>query len=206
MDKLGTLAAIAINLTAMLSAEDRYQRLLEALHIAIPYDAATLLRVQGDTLVPLAARGLTPDAMGREYSRESHPRLDIICNSKEPVLFSKDSSLPDPFDALLVGAPKERQQIHACLGCPLYVSGKLVGVLTADALDPNAFDQLPKQYLKVIGLMAGAQMQAADLLSALEKKAEHQGQLASDLMQDIHLQSYPGRRSSACWLRKNECC
>ncbi len=31
-------------------------------------------------------------------------------------------------------------------------------------------------------------MQTADLLEALEKKAEHQGRLASDLMQDIHLQ------------------
>ncbi len=71
MDKLDTLAAIAINLTAILSAEDRYQRLLDALHIAIPYDdTAALLRVQGDVLVPLAAKGLTPDAMGREYSRQ----------------------------------------------------------------------------------------------------------------------------------------
>jgi len=67
MDKLKTLAAIATDLTAVLSAEDRYQRLLDALHIAIPYDAAALLRVEGEALIPLAANGLTPDAMGREY-------------------------------------------------------------------------------------------------------------------------------------------
>ncbi len=188
MDKLDTLAAIATNLTAMLGAEDRYHRLLEALHIAIPYDAATLLRVQGDILIPLAAKGLTPDAMGREYSRQFHPRLDIICGSSEPVLFSKDSPLPDPFDGLLALAPKATQHIHACLGCPLYVSGQLVGVLTADALDQNAFDHLPKQYLKVVGLMAGAQMQTVDLLTALEEKAERQGQLTTDLMQDMQIQ------------------
>lgn len=188
MDKLDTLAAIATNLTAALSAEDRYQRLLDALHIAIPYDAATLLRVHGNILKPLAAKGLTPDAMGREYSRKMHPRLDIICGSKEPVLFSKDSSLPDPFDGLIAKDPDATQQIHACLGCPLYVEDKLVGVLTADAIDPAAFDHLPKQYLNVIGLMAGAQMQTADLLSALEEQAERQGQIATDLMQDVRLQ------------------
>lgn len=188
MNKLDTLAAIATNLTTTLSAEDRYQRLLEALRIAIPYDAATLLRVQGDILIPLAAIGLTPDAMGRQYSRQHHPRLDVICGAREPVLFPKESALPDPFDGLLTSSPASEQHIHACLGCPLYVSEKLVGVLTADALDPEAFDQLPKEYLKVIGLMAGAQMQTVDLLTALEEKATRQGQLATDLMADIHSQ------------------
>lgn len=186
MDKLYTLAAIATNLTATLSAEDRYQRLLEALHIAIPYDAAALFRVEGNILTPLAARGLTPDAMGREYSRLHHPRLDTICNSREPVLFSQDSPLPDPFDGLLMEAPQTPHLIHACLGCPLYVNEQLVGVLTADALAPHAFDKLPLEYLNVIGLMTGAQMQTVDLLTALEEKAERQGQLASDLMADIH--------------------
>lgn len=189
MNKLDTLAAIATDLTAVISAEDRYQRLLDALHIAIPYDAASLLRVKGDLLIPLAARGLTPDAMGREFSRKIHPRLDIISSSREPILFSKDSPLPDPFDGLLTAATEvESGHIHACLGCPLYIGDTLVGVLTADALDPGAFDRLPKQYLKVIGAMAAAQMQSADLLAALEEKAERQGQIASVLAQDVHLQ------------------
>lgn len=188
MDKLETLAAIAKSLTATLSSKSRYEKLLDALHIAIPYDAATLLRVHGDTLRPLAAKGLTPDAMGRDFARKNHPRLDIICGSNEPVLFSKDSSLPDPFDGLIAMVPEAMQHIHACLGCPLYVEEKLVGVLTADAFDPGAFDHLPTEYLKVVGLMAGAQMHTADLLLALEEKAKRQGQIASDLMQDVRMQ------------------
>lgn len=188
MDKLKTLAAIATDLTAILSAEDRYQRLLDALHIAIPYDAAALLRVEGEALIPLAANGLTPDAMGREYLLKNHPRFDIICGSREPVFFSKENDLPDPFDGMLLMDKNALKHIHACLGCPLYISGELVGILVADAIDPNAFNKLPKTYVMAIGAMAGAQMQTADLLEALEKKAEYQGQLASDLMQDIHLQ------------------
>jgi len=188
MDKLTTLAAIAIDLTAVLSAEDRYQRLLDALRIAIPYDAAALLRVEGEALVPLAANGLTPDAMGREYLLKNHPRFDIICGSSEPVSFSKENTLPDPFDGMLIADKNALKRIHACLGCPLYIGGKLVGILVADAIDPNAFNKLPKKYVMAIGAMAGAQMQTADLLEALEKKAEHQGRLASDLMQDIHQQ------------------
>ncbi|SHO50431.1 nitric oxide reductase transcriptional regulator NorR [Desulfopila aestuarii] len=185
MKKLDTLTAIAGDLTAILSAEDRYQRLLDALHRAIPYDAATLLRVQEDTLIPLAAKGLTPDAMGRHYLRGEHPRLDIICGSSEPILFPEESSLPDPFDGMLISDPEALQHIHACLGCPLYINGKLVGVLTADSLDAHAFDHLPKQYIQTVASMVCAQMQMADLLKAVEEKAERQGQIASDLMQDV---------------------
>ena len=192
MNKLETLAAIAADLTEILSAEDRYQRLLDALHIAIPYDAAALLRVKGEALVPLAANGLTPDAMGREYLLKQHPRFDIICNSKEPIFFSRKNTLPDPFDGMLALNKNVAKGIHACLGCPLYIHGQLVGILVADAVDPKAFNKLPKKYVMAIGAMAGAQIQTADLLEALEKKAEYQGRLASELMQDIHL--HRGRR------------
>ena len=188
MDMLATLTAIAADLTSIMSAEDRYQRLLDVLHRAIPYDAACLLQVRDDTLIPLTSKGLTPDAMGRMYARKENPRLDIICGSAEPLLFPADSSLPDPFDGMVVSDPEALHHIHACLGCPLTVNEKLVGVLTADSLNVGAFDHLSLEFLKTIGSMTGAQMQIAGLLKALEEKAERQGQIASDLMQDVALQ------------------
>jgi len=187
MDILDTLVAMTIDLTAALSAKDRYQRLLKALNRVIPYDAAALLRLEGDMLVPIAARGLSPDAMGRHYARGDHPRLDIICNSKEPVRFPADTELPDPFDGLLAIDANALHHIHACLGCPLYLEKKLVGALTADALDPHAFDHLEHRFLMAVGALAGAQMQTTELIEALELSAERQGQIASDLMRDIRM-------------------
>ena len=188
MKRLEALSAIADDLTGVFDAEDRYTRLLDALRIAIPYDAATLLRVAAGGLTPLAARGLTPDAMGRVFSRKEHPRLDIICNSDEPVLFDQNSSLPDPFDGLISAETGTFDHIHACLGCPLRVRDTLVGVLAFDALNPKAFQGLPKQYVQVIAAIAGAQLQTVELLTALEREATRQGQIASDLMQDIRQQ------------------
>ncbi len=187
MDMLDTLVSIALDLTAVLNKKDRYQRLLGALNRIIPYDAAALLRIDGGTLVPVAARGLSPDAMGRQYARSEHPRLDIICNSKEPVLFPADTVLPDPFDGMLAIDADALSHIHACLGCPLYVENKLVGALTADALDHHAFDHLEQRFLTAVGALAGAQMQTANLIEALEYSAVRQGQIASDLMRDIQM-------------------
>jgi len=187
MDKLQSITDIALDLTADLSTKDRYDRLLTTLHRVIPFDAATLLQLTHDILIPLAAQGLTPDAMGRKYNRREHPRLDIICNSDKPVLFSEDSPLPDPFDGMLISDPHGFDHIHACLGCPLYVHDKLVGLLTADARNPEAFNHLSFEYLQTIGSMAGAHMQLAMLIEALEEQADKQGQIASNLMQDVNL-------------------
>ena len=188
MKRLETLSLIAHDLTAVLGAEDRYQRLLEALRVAIPYDSAALLRLENDILIPIAAKGLKPKAMTARFRRKDHPRLDIVCNSNEPSLFSSDSKLPDPFDDLLDIDLESVRHIHACLGCPLLVREQLVGVLVFDAIDPAAFSGLPRRYIQVIAALASAQMQTVDLFSSLEQEAERRGLVAIDLMQDIQQQ------------------
>lgn len=185
MDALDTVVAIALDLTAALSTKDRYRRLLTALERVIPYDAAALLRVEEHLLIPVAARGLTADALGREYDRNAYPRLDIICKADGPVRFAQDDPLPDPFDGQLAVDLGVMNRIHSCLGCPLQADGRLLGILTADARDPHAFDHLDERFLKAVGALAGAQMQTAELLTALEQAAERQGLIASELMQDI---------------------
>ena len=75
--------------------------------------------------------------------------------------------------------------MHSCLGCPLFVEGELVGVLTADALRPRAFDELDDVFLAHLAALAGAALRTAHLIEALERRAEHQGQVARDLVQDV---------------------
>ena len=188
MDQLDTILAMAMDLTSARSAGDRYRRLLEALRRVIPYDAAAILRLEERDLVPVAAHGLAPQALGRRFSTGEHPRLDIICKAHELVLFPTDTAMPDPFDGLLEEAPGEdAPRIHACLGCPLSVGGELLGVLTADAVDPDAFAALDRRFLAVVGAMAAAEMRTTYFIEALEQSARRQGRIAQDLMRDTHL-------------------
>src|SRR5512139_3179514 len=144
---IAALLDIARDLTASLAAQDRYGRLLQAIRRVIPYDAACLLRLEGDDLVPVAGHGLVRDALVRRYRRREHPRLDAILRSPDPVRFPPDSPLPDPFDGLLEEDPHALEHIHACLGCALTEGGEVIGALTADALDPHAFDGLSPRLL-----------------------------------------------------------
>ncbi len=187
MNQLDAIVAIASDLTSALSAQERYQRLLVALKRVIPYDAAALLRLEADTLVPIVSEGLSEDAMGRCFPLREQPRLEIICRSAAPVMFPSDSELPDPFDGLLARGHGEFERVHACLGCPLRVGGELIGALTADAARPHAFDGIDPSFLSAVGALAAAEMRTTHLMEALEQSARRQGLIARDLMRDVQL-------------------
>jgi anaerobic nitric oxide reductase transcription regulator len=181
--RLEDLLPIARDLTASLGSASRATGLLEAVRRALPCDAAALLRVEGDTLVPVATFGLSADAAGRRFERAAHPRLAAICAARAPTLFPADCDLPDPYDGLVDGAPLS-ERVHSCLGCPLFVGGELVGVLTADALAPGAFDGVGREFLEHLAALAGAALRTNDLIDALERRAERSGRLAQDFVRD----------------------
>ncbi len=180
---LDDLLPIALDITASLTSEDRSNRLVAAVRRALPCDAVALLRLEGSTLVPVAAQGLSSDVLGRRFPRFDHPRLDIICSNEEPTIFPADSSLPDPYDGLVDGKP--HLDVHACLGCPLRVEGALVGVLTIDALQPGIFDGVDRRFLVHLAALAAAALRTSDLIETLERHARHQGLVAQDLVRDV---------------------
>jgi len=179
------LQQIAIDLTQSLRAHDRYQRLLDVVRFAIPCDATALLVVQNGTLVPLAVHGLSPQVLGMRFSPAEHPRLRAIMAGDQPVRFPATSRLPDPFDGLVVGAPHALADVHDCLGCPLIAEGKVIGVLTADALKTHAFDKLDQEFLVALGALAGAALHTAQLIETVEALAEQRGLVVKELTRGL---------------------
>lgn len=179
------LLPLALELTAALSGEEREARLIELVQRALPCDAVALLRLEDEDLVPVAFEGFTADFRGRRFPRSEHPRLDVICRHSEPTRFAADEPLPDPYDGLVdhddFATP---DRIHSCLGCPLRVGDELVGVLTADALEPGAFDRFSDSFLTHLAALAAAAMRTNRLIATLERHAERQGQVVRALVEE----------------------
>jgi transcriptional regulator with GAF, ATPase, and Fis domain len=91
---------------------------------------------------------LSKAASGKPYLLRDHPRLEIICRTEELVFLPSDAALPDPSDGQLERDEGVVHHVHACLGCPLLVHSTLLGALTADALDPKAFDGIDLRFLE----------------------------------------------------------
>ncbi len=178
---LDAILQIARDLTSSLHCENRYGRLLAAICRVVPCDAACLMSVEGELLVPLAARGLSRAALTKHYPRTEHPRLDAILGSLEPIRFPKDSPLPDPFDGLVAGEPNALEKVHDCMGCVLTEHDEVVGVLTLDAFEAGSFDQVDRKVLATLAALAGATLRTIALVGALEKKADKQAGLVKEI-------------------------
>lgn len=182
MKNLHSLIQIAINLNASLSSRDRYRELLKIVREVIPYDASVLMMVEDDKLIPLDSFGLTDEAKEKIYLLKDNPRLNIIFNSLTPVRFPVDCDLPDPFDGMVADDPNALEHVHACLGCPLIVDNKTIGILTADSLRPHAFDDIEDHTLEALAALAGATLRTSRVLDTLEETARFHGMVAQDLM------------------------
>ena len=181
---------LACDLTAGLAAEDRSRRLIAAVHRVIPCDAAALLRLEGEVLVPVASTGLVPELAGRRFALRDHPRLALILSHRDasgaaaPLRFPPDSPLPDPYDGLMLEDPQARAQVHACMGCPLMVGGEVIGLLTVDARDPRAFAALDDATVAAFAALAAAGLHAATLIGSIERTAQRRDVVIRQLVRD----------------------
>lgn len=144
----------------------RLQRLVHTLRERFHCGAVGLLRLEGDSLRPVAAAGLAHEALGRRFVVGQHPRLAAILARREPTWFEPDSRLPDPYDGLLDSRLGEPLPVHDCMGTTLYVDGELWGALTLDALEAGTFDDRARRDLQRYTLL----IEAAVRVTRLEKE------------------------------------
>ncbi|MGH6647889.1 nitric oxide reductase transcriptional regulator NorR [Aquabacterium sp.] len=159
-----------------------YQRLLSAARALVRCDAAALLRLDHDMLVPVAIDGLSEDTMGRRFAVARHPRLSQLLSSVQGLRFPPDCNLPDPYDGLVAGHP-DILPVHDCMGAPLMVGGRLWGLVTLDALTPGALGDVSPGQLQALKAMLEDGIEKQDTIGALAERAEREQAVSRALLQ-----------------------
>ncbi len=126
----------------------RLQRLVGQLKARFGCEAVVLLQEEDEALRPVAAEGLSREALGRAFEVAQHPRLSTILLSREVVHFEHASTLPDPYDGLVDGMAGHPLPVHDCMGASVHVDGRRWGALTLDALRPGTFDDAAREALR----------------------------------------------------------
>jgi len=179
---LETLLPLVRDLSLALPQHERYRRLLAALRGLFPSDAAALLRLDGDMLVPLAVDGLTADTLGRRFRVAEHPRFVQLLANPGPTRFPADSPLPDPYDGLVQGV-RGHLPVHDCLGCALIVDGRAWGLVTLDALDPARFARIDMAALQAFSSLASATVSVVERIDSLARIGEEERRRADAFRQ-----------------------
>ncbi len=175
------MTSIVADLSRDLPSQQRYQRLLSAMQSSFPCDAAALLCLDGNYLIPLAIDGLSDDTMGRHFEVEDNPRLARLLHSREPVRFAADSDLADPYDGL-VETEDHLLHVHDCMGSSLYIDDQPWGVLTLDAMKPGTFDSIDPIELRSFISLAEATVKAAERIHELEARVKHGVMVTRELL------------------------
>ena len=174
---LQTLVPLVDDLARELPDAERFRRLLAAVRALLPCDAAALLRLDGDSLLPVAVNGLSPDTLGRRFKVSDHPRFQLLLRATGPTRFPSDSPLPDPYDGLVAGVPGQLE-VHDCMGCPVLVGDRPWGVLTLDALDQGRFSEVALSDLQALASLAAATVSVVQRLDGLALRLEDERQRA----------------------------
>ncbi|NML15420.1 nitric oxide reductase transcriptional regulator NorR [Azohydromonas caseinilytica] len=156
-----------------------YAELLSAVRGMAHADAAALLRLDGEVLVPVAVQGLSEEALGRRFLVEAHPRLALLLRSPQGRRLPADCALPDPYDGLVAHQP-EILPVHDCMGAPLALHGRPWGLLTLDALQPGRFEAVQEQ-LPALARLVEQGVAAAHTIRELADRAEREHELAREL-------------------------
>lgn len=168
---LVALLPLVDDLSRDLPESERYRRLLRAMRAVLPCDAAALLRLDGEWLIPLAVDGLSGDTLGRRFRVRDHPRFEALLAASGPLRFASDSPLPDPYDGLVEGLAGQLE-VHDCLGCTLYVGERAWGLVTLDALDPDRFADLELPAVQAFASLAAATVDVAERIKRLASRVE----------------------------------
>src|SRR5690606_18928314 len=156
------------DLTVSLPRAVRLQRVVGQLKARFDCEAVVLLQEEGEALRPVAAEGLSREALGRAFEVAQHPRLSTILLSREVVHFEHASTLPDPYDGLVEGMAGHPLPVHDCMGASVHIDGRRWGVLTLDALQQGTFNADTREALMACLPWVGAAVR----VSLLEQEVQ----------------------------------
>lgn len=186
---------------AIRSDHSHFKPLLAAVRDLVTCDAAVLLQLEDDALVPVAVNGLTDEALGRRFPTSAHPRFSQLLSSTHGLRFAADCGLPDPYDGLVAGQ-RELLAVHDCMGAPLHHAGRLWGLVTLDALNHRAFDTVAKSQMQAVVSLLEAGIEARETLHAIHARAAHEQAVARERHSSLAVRELLGKSAAILRLKR----
>jgi transcriptional regulator with GAF, ATPase, and Fis domain len=145
---------------------------LDALAEVVPYDLAAVLRLEGDRLSVVCARGRFASERVRAHSISltRFPTLrEALESGRTRVMLEADhrSGDGDPYDGVL-----DLPHGHSCMVVPLKAGGRALGAITFDRAVCGPFDALTVNLASIYGQLIAQAWMASEQQSLLERQRD----------------------------------
>ncbi len=164
--RLASLNAISALIGTSLDLEHLTDEILAQIHKTIAFDSATLLLLKGDFLEAAASRGFSDYRRGMNiYRRNEKNSAWHAVNNKLPLII-KDVTQNEYWE------PRpELSRIRSWLGVPLIYKDRVVGVLTLDKNEPDAFTDIDARYVFTLAYQIAIAVENTQLFEEWEDQA-----------------------------------
>jgi PAS domain S-box-containing protein len=176
--QLSTLLDFSHNLVLTLELEDLLTLILDQLGEVVPYDAASIMLLEADTLRIIAYRGPIPrqQALQIKFTLQDAEANRQVIEEGEPLIV-KDIFGPEPMASVIRDtAGEDLESIFSYLKCwmgvPLIVRDQTIGMLSMDHSSPGAFDTSQAQFAQVFANQAAVAIENARLYTEAERRAD----------------------------------
>ncbi|MBN1218555.1 MAG: GAF domain-containing protein [Anaerolineae bacterium] len=178
--RLASLNAISALIGTSLDLEHLTDEILAQIQKTIAFDSATLFLLKGDILEAAASRGLSGYRRGMNtYRKNSRNSAWQVAENKLPLIIN-DVTKSDAWESR-----PELGQIRSWLGVPLIYKDRVVGVLTLDKNEPNAFTEAEARYVFNLAYQIAIAVENAQLFEEWERQSIHL-KLINEVAQEIN--------------------
>lgn len=165
-NRLASLNAVSALIGTSLDLEHLTDEILAQIHKNVDFDSATLFLLKGNYLEAAASRGFSGHRRGMNtYSKSDRNSAWRAVQHKLPLIIN-DVSESDFWE------PRpELKKIRSWLGVPLVYKDRVVGVLTLDKNEPNAFTDADARYVFTLAYQIAIAVENAQLFEEWENQA-----------------------------------
>jgi sigma-B regulation protein RsbU (phosphoserine phosphatase) len=163
-----TLRQVATLTSSSLEIDNVLNGILEGLAQLMTYDAAAILLLDDDNSFTLrAARGLPAlvEAIGQSWPLMDGQRIRRLAEIQQAQLFGPHDEV-GAYHQLLDFPPD-----HSCLGAPILVRDRLIGVLSVDCVEPGRYNDEDKALVAALASQTASALENARLYAAGQEEA-----------------------------------
>jgi len=164
--RLASLNSVSALVGTSLDLEHLTDEVLRQIQKTVDFDSATLFLLKGNILEAAASRGLSDYRRGLNvYTKSEHNSAWQVVNNKLPLIIN------DVTQSEYWEPRPELGQVRSWLGVPLVYKDRVVGVLTLDKNEPDAFIDADARYVFTLAYQIAIAVENAQLFEEWEDQA-----------------------------------
>lgn len=155
------------------------ERILDQMKFVIPYDTASVWRVEGEWQVPIISRDLPPEVLSRELKFQ----IDKDNSSRPIIQGEKPYILNNNVQEELKDFKGPHSYINSWLAVPLKAKGKIIGLIALDGVQHGQFNDHHARLAVTFADQVAIALENAGLFAELQNELVERKQAELNLRQ-----------------------